>query len=305
MRIVTPCYRGRFAPSPTGPLHFGSLVAAVASHADARSQHGEWLVRIEDVDQSRARPDAERQILEALHAFGMHSDSPPVRQSDRVTLYDAALHSLAQRELAYRCSCGRRRIAELGRPGREGPIYPGTCRVTPPAPYINSAWRVIVDGEPIAFEDRVLGPIVQDLIAEIGDFVVRRLDGYTAYQLAVVVDDEAQGITHVVRGADLLWSTPRQIRLQRLLGYRTPNYAHIPLVYGTDGHKLSKRDNAHPADPGQPMNGLRAAWLHLGQADPPAEIRDVDAFWRWATRHWDIHRVPREQGPLNEPPDSL
>lgn len=303
--MTSPAYRGRFAPSPTGPLHFGSLVAAVASFADARNRHGQWLVRIEDVDETRSVADAERLILSTLQAFGMRWDEPPVRQSDRKPHYDAALMQLQEMGLAYRCNCSRRLIAEMARIGSEGPIYPGTCRASPPPPEIPVAWRLKVDDETIGFHDRVVGETTQNLAQDIGDFVIRRIDGFTAYQLAVVVDDHEQGITDIVRGADLLWSSPRQIWLQRQLGYPMPRYAHIPLVYGEDGHKLSKSDKAHPIDATKPVRGLRAAWRHLGQIEPPAHLDNPQAFWQWAEAHWQIDRVPRDRNTANERPDPL
>jgi glutamyl-Q tRNA(Asp) synthetase len=298
-------YRGRFAPSPSGNLHFGSLVAAVASYADARRHSGQWLVRVEDIDEVRSKPGAAQQILDSLHAFGMAWDESPVYQSVRKDLYDEALLRLVQREAAYRCNCSRKLIAATALPGSEGAIYPGTCRSNGPGPGIPAAWRVKVRNATVRFHDRVVGEVAQDLAAEIGDFVIRRIDGFTAYQLAVVVDDQAQGITDVVRGADLLWSTPRQIWLQQLLGYQTPSYAHIPLVYGSDGHKLSKSDNAHPVDPDDPMPGLRAAWRHLGQSPPPRGLEHPAAFWDWAIHHWETQQIPHDRNSRHERADAL
>jgi glutamyl-Q tRNA(Asp) synthetase len=303
--MTSPVYRGRFAPSPTGPLHFGSLVAAVASHADARHHEGIWLVRVDDVDQTRSRPDAERQILDRLQIFGMHPDQAPVRQSERTDRYLAELDRLIRRGSAYRCTCSRKTVAAVARVGIEGPVYPGTCRLQPPEPGIPAAWRVSVTNEPVEFDDRILGRISQNLGRDIGDFVIRRIDGFTAYQLAVVVDDFDQGISDVVRGADLLWSTPRQIWLQRLLGYSGPRYAHIPLVYGQDGHKLSKSDNAHPVDEQNPVRSLSAAWLHLGQEKPPQNLGSSEAFWGWAVPHWVPERVPHDRNERHERTDAL
>ena len=300
-----PVYRGRFAPSPTGPLHFGSLVAAVASHADARHHQGDWLIRIDDVDQTRTRPGAEREILRTLERFGMHSDQPPIRQSVFTDRYQAVLDRLIEHRYAYRCNCSRKTIAAKARIGCEGPVYPGTCRQTPPEPDTPAAWRVTVDADPIVFEDRILGRVRQNLIEDIGDFIVKRIDGFTAYQLAVVVDDFDQGITDVVRGADLLWSTPRQIWLQRLLGFSTPRYAHIPLVYAADGHKLSKRDNAHPVDEQNPVHSLCAAWRHLGQVNPPGQLHSTAAFWEWAIPQWLPNRVPHDRNEGHERTDTL
>lgn len=302
--MTPPIYRGRFAPSPTGPLHFGSLVAAVASFADARHNRGQWLVRIEDLDVARCRAGAAGEILATLQAFGMQWDEPPVYQSERTHLYDAALMRLRDEGLAYRCNCSRRLIATMARVGAEGPVYPGTCRTNPPPFGAPAAWRMAVEnGVIIAFSDRVVGETRQELAEQLGDFVIRRIDGFTAYQLAVVVDDQAQAITDVVRGADLLWSTPRQIWLQRQLGYPTPRYAHVPLVYGEDGHKLSKSDNAHPVDAANPLPTLRLAWQHLGQIEPPADLLSPSDFWRWAIPRWQIARIPRDRNDRHERPD--
>jgi glutamyl-Q tRNA(Asp) synthetase len=286
-------------------LHFGSLVAAVASYADARHQQGEWLLRIEDVDQTRSRPDAEKNIIQTLKAFGMHPDRTPVRQSDRARLYHAALEQLIRARVAYRCDCSRKRVAATAHMGVEGPIYPGTCRSVPPKHDVPAAWRVAVSHDLIGFSDRIVGEIRQNIAGDIGDFVICRIDGFTAYQLAVVVDDFAQGITDVVRGADLLWSTPRQIWLQHQLGYRSPRYAHIPLVYDADRHKLSKIDNAHPVDLRDTVGGLSAAWLHLGQAKPAVQLNDSSAFWEWAIPRWDTGRVPHDRNIRHERSDSL
>ena len=303
--MSSPVYRGRFAPSPTGALHFGSLAAAVASYADARSHGGEWLIRIEDVDETRNKAGAEQAILSDLRAFGMSPDQEPVRQSERGHLYQEALDRLIRSGAAYRCTCSRKAISAIARPGCEGFIYPGTCLNTPPPPDATAAWRFKVGGELIRFRDRVAGEVKQNLADEIGDFVIRRIDGYFAYQLAVVVDDQVQGISDVVRGADLLWSTPRQIALQGQLDYPTPRYAHIPLVMGRDGHKLSKRDNAYPVDTADPLSGLLAAWQHLGQEDAPASIGSCEAFWFWAVPHWNINRIPHDRNRRHEQPESL
>lgn len=289
--MSTSSYRGRFAPSPTGDLHFGSLVAAVASYADAKHHGGSWLVRIDDVDATRARPDAESRILASLAQFGLHSDELPERQSDRTPRYQAALQRLAAAGHAYRCACSRKAIAAIGRCGKDGPIYPGTCRRRPPQPQQPAAWRFVVDQQPVTFSDRVVGKVQQQLADEIGDFVIYRLDGYCAYQLAVVVDDADQGITHVVRGADLLWSTPRQIALQRALDLAAPSYAHIPLVYDEQGRKLSKRDAAYPVDAADPLPALRAAWHHLRQPDPPGGLRNSKDFWQFAVPEWSLERL--------------
>ena len=291
----TPAYRGRFAPSPSGPLHFGSLVAAVASFADARHHGGAWLVRIEDVDQTRSLPGIEEHILNTLAAFGMQSDRTPERQSERTARYDSVLEQLARSGQVYRCNCSRTAVAAIARTGPEGAIYPGTCRHNPPEAKLPAAWRVSTNAKPLGFADRILGETTQNLAGDIGDFVVKRIDGYTAYQLAVVIDDFDQGITDIVRGADLFWSTPRQIWLQQLLGFPQPRYAHLPLVYTADGRKLSKADQAHPVDYRNPVNGLTDAWSYLGQKSPVVDFADSAAFWDWAIPRWDMSLVPRER----------
>ena len=270
-----PPYRGRFAPSPTGPLHAGSLVAALASWLDARAAGGQWLVRIEDVDTPRCQPGMDTHILAQLAACGLVSDAPPLVQSQRDALYQAALDALVVRGLAYPCACSRKDIelawVRRGRPpGRHHElVYPGTCRHG-----LNGrparAWRLDVGraaGGPavVDWHDRRLGAQRQDVAAEVGDFVLRRADGLWAYQLAVVVDDAAQGITDVVRGQDLADNTPRQILLQRALGLPTPRYLHTPLVLGDNGEKLSKQNGAQPFDSGTPAGAL-AALAALGAA---------------------------------------
>ena len=277
-------YRGRFAPSPTGPLHFGSLVAAVASWLDARAAGGEWLVRIEDVDRPRSVPGAADAILRALEALGLAWDGEVVRQSERGALYEAALERLRAAGHVYRCRCSRREIADSALHGIEGAIYPGTCRGRAVREDEPAAVRAIAPAEPIHFDDRVQGAIIQKVARDIGDFVLRRRDGLHAYQLAVVVDDAEQGVTDVVRGADLLWSTPRQIALQRWLGFPTPRYLHVPLAADRAGEKLSKQTNAPPIDVADALHELRRALRFLGQpaaaGGTPAEILEqARAAW--------------------------
>jgi glutamyl-Q tRNA(Asp) synthetase len=292
--------RGRFAPSPTGPLHFGSLVAALASCCDARSAGGQWLVRIEDVDTPRTRPGATEAILAALERYGFEWDGAVVRQSERTALYEAALARLVADGEAYACACTRRELesAPLG-PGGER-VYPGTCRQgIPPgrAARPQRAWRVRVSrpGEPaiIDYCDRLTGPQRQDLGRDVGDFVVRRADGLFAYQLAVVVDDALQGVTDIVRGADLASSTPRQILLQRLLGYPTPSYLHVPVAVDARGMKLSKQTRA-AALPDAALPALLAAWRFLDQPLPAGSGRPatVAEFWSHAVAAWDPARLP-------------
>ena len=223
-------YRGRFAPSPTGPLHAGSLVAAMASFLDARAHDGAWLLRIEDIDEARALPDAAQSIMQCLQAHGMQWDGKPLWQSRRKALYKAAFERLG--DAVYPCGCSRREIADsrVGLASDGAAVYPGTCRHGLPPGRAARAWRLRVPDQVIRFNDRWIGPVSQHLSIEVGDFVLKRADGYWAYQLAVVVDDAECGITDVVRGADLLDSTARQIHLQRLLGYPTPRYMHVPLL---------------------------------------------------------------------------
>ena len=285
-------YRGRFAPSPTGPLHFGSLLAAVGSFADARAHQGRWLVRIEDLDRNRAVAGAERTILTTLEAFGVHWDEAVVYQSQRQGLYQHALEQLRQAGLSYPCACTRREIAAHGLQGPEGPLYPGTCRSGLPPNRSPRSERLRVADLELSIADAVQGRLVQHLAREVGDLVLRRADGFYAYQLAVVVDDAEQGITQVVRGADLLASTPRQVYLQRCLGLPRPAYAHLPLVLGDDGRKLSKSLAAVPVEPCHPLPALTHAWRLLGQAPLAETPDDVDTFWQQAIPSWDRSRVP-------------
>jgi glutamyl-Q tRNA(Asp) synthetase len=291
---ASPRYRGRFAPSPTGPLHFGSLVAALASCLDARARGGEWLVRIEDVDRPREVAGAADAQLATLEAFGFAWDGAVLRQSARTHRYDAALRALLAAGHAYVCGCSRRQIAAIARHGVEGWIYPGTCRALGLADGPHRAVRLRTDDVPVGFVDRVHGAIACRVERTLGDCVIRRADGLHAYQLAVVVDDAAQGITQVVRGADLLHATPWQIVLQRRLGLPTPGYAHVPVVLGPDGRKLSKQDSAHPVDRADPLPALLAAWDFLGQRWLSGRPGTVAEFWEEAPRCWDLARVPAQ-----------
>ena len=284
--------RGRFAPSPTGPLHFGSLIAALGSFLEVRRQGGEWLLRIEDVDTPRTAPGATTAILRALERYGLHWDGPVVYQSERTAHYQAALESLLAAGLAYPCTCTRRELARCPR-GRDGaPIYPGTCRAGPLRPDRSPALRLRVTDALIQFHDAIQGDYCQRLESEVGDFVLRRADGLVTYQLAVVVDDAAQGVTQVVRGADLLDSTPRQILLQRLLGLPTPDYAHLPVAVDARGDKLSKQTGAPPLDERHPGPTLWAALRFLGQ-QPPPELAGAAAttIIAWAAAHWNLAAV--------------
>ena len=280
-------YVGRFAPSPTGPLHFGSLVAALASWLDARAARGRWLVRMEDLDSARCQPAAAGRILATLERLGLSWDGPVLYQSLRAQRYEAALEKL--RHAAYWCGCSRREIADssLGQATDGALIYPGTCRQGLPPGKRARALRLKVGATPVAFEDRVQGPQTQVLDRDVGDFVLYRADGQFAYQLAVVVDDAEQGVTDVVRGADLLDSTPRQILLQRLLGHPHPRYLHVPVVVTAGGEKLSKQTGASPVDEARPGQVIREALAFLGQA-PTADLDEAIAGW-------DASRIPRRR----------
>lgn len=293
-----PRYRGRFAPSPTGPLHFGSLVAAVGSYLDARTQGGEWLLRMEDVDRPRNVPGAAEQIVNTLEAYGFAWDGPVLWQSERDAAYEAALDALRRAGLAYPCACSRKEIADSARrPAVDGGLaYPGTCREGLPPGRPERAWRLRVDGSETAFVDRLQGRLAQSLERDVGDFVLRRADGLFAYQLAVVVDDAAQGITDIVRGADLLASTPRQIWLQQCLGYPTPRYAHLPVAANAAGEKLSKQTLAPALAADCAAGELVRALCFLGQAVPAelARARPADV-WAWAFEHWSFAAIPRQR----------
>lgn len=286
-------YRGRFAPSPTGPLHFGSLVAAVGSYLEAKFNHGEWLVRIENLDWQREVPGAATKILKTLEGLGMEWNGEVVYQRDRQSIYQDALDILQSMGLIYTCTCTRKEIADSSLLSSQGLIYPGTCRNKRDSPQKAHALRVRTDDDSIAFIDALKGIRSQRLQRDVGDFVLRRSDGMYAYQLAVVVDDAQQHITHVVRGADLIASTPRQIYLQRLLGYDTPKYLHLPVVMNEVGEKLSKQTQAAPIDISHGLQQLVDAVRFLGQA-PPREINEgsIASFWEWAVQNWQINRIP-------------
>ncbi len=277
-------YRGRFAPSPTGPLHFGSLVAAAASWLDARAAGGRWLLRMEDLDSPRVQPGAAGEILGTLRQLGLHWDGEVTYQSARSARYDEALQRLSAH--TYWCGCTRREIADssLGLAADGAAIYPGTCRDGLPAGRPRRALRLRVDDARIVFTDRVQGRREQVLSRDVGDFVLYRADGQHAYQLAVVVDDAAQGITDVVRGADLIDSTARQIYLQRLLGLPTPRYLHVPVAVNAAGEKLSKQTGAEPIDVSRPAHELRRALAFLGQPGDLAQGR----------RRWNPGLIPAQ-----------
>jgi len=275
-------YRGRFAPSPTGQLHFGSLVAALGSWLCARAAGGRWLVRIEDIDPPREVPGSAEDILATLDACGLLPDEPPWYQSRRRAAYDTAFAALRDAGHVFPCWCSRSDLET------SGGVHRGECRVGP-HPIRPPAWRLRVPELRIAFDDRIYGRCVQDL-SDVGDFVIKRVEGWYAYQLAVVVDDAAQAIDDVVRGADLLDSTARQIHLQRLLHFPTPTYAHLPLALDAAGRKLSKQDRAHPVERRDPLPALRAALAFLGQrSDWPAHT--PQELLHAALRDFDLARI--------------
>ena len=284
-----PDYVGRFAPSPTGPLHFGSLLAAVASYLEARRHGGRWLLRIEDIDPPREQPGADADILRILDAYQFEWDGEVCYQSRSVSAHQEAVARLMDSGQAYRCGCSRSDLADAPR-GSMGIIYPGTCRNG--CESNEFAIRVLTHNEPIGIVDRLQGAFEQRLETESGDFVILRRDGLIAYQLAVVVDDALQGITDIVRGIDLLDSTPRQVYLQRLLGLPTPSYAHIPIVENDDGSKLSKLTGAPPVEATNANRTLFNALRALGQLPPP-ELADASLSeqWQWALGHWSPERL--------------
>ena len=290
-------YIGRFAPSPTGPLHFGSLVAAVASYCDARKNNGKWLLRMEDLDKPRTVKGAADTILHQLESFGFEWDGPVLYQSQRDSFYSEALESLKARQLVYPCTCTRKEIADSSTHiGIEGVIYPRTCLQQPIKPHAAIAWRIKTDDNNISFEDAVQGKISQTLNADIGDFILKRADGLFAYQLAVVVDDAVQDITNIVRGADLLDSTPRQIYLQRLLNYPSPSYMHIPVACNASGEKLSKQTLATAVNTSMSSLNLVQALHFLGQAPPPALMTEnIKAIWGWALANWQPSNIPKSK----------
>lgn len=286
-------YRGRFAPSPTGALHFGSLVAAVGSYLDAKSRHGEWLVRIEDLDPPRVVEGAADDILRTLEALELYWDGAVMYQSRRGEAYREALALLQRQGALYPCNCSRREIADSALDSSSGLVYPGYCRNGMRSGRAEHALRVRTDDVPVQFRDRLQGHCLQQLVTEAGDFVLRRADGLYAYQLAVVVDDAAQEISDVVRGADILDSTPRQIYLQKLLGLTTPSYLHLPVAVNIQGEKLSKQTLAPALEVDLPLPLLFKALEFLGQ-EPPRELLqgELASVWSWAIAHWTVTKVP-------------
>jgi glutamyl-Q tRNA(Asp) synthetase len=288
-------YRGRFAPTPSGALHFGSLIAALGSFLDARAQGGEWHLRIDDLDPPRVVPGSAEGILHALERFGFEWDGPVVYQSQRGDAYAAALQRLIDVGQMYACDCTRKHLKENARIGVDGPVYPGTCRARHLP--LQGALRLRVPETRIVFDDLLAGRVACDVAQECGDFVLRRADGVYAYQLAVTVDDAELGVSHVVRGADLLASAPRQIVLQQALGYSTPAYLHLPVALNSDGGKLSKQTLAAPLSDKNPLPALLQAAAFLGIAIQP-EVSSPEEFWQIATSCWRRQALPPLRGKL-------
>lgn len=285
-------YHGRFAPTPSGPLHFGSLVAATGSYLEARSRSGGWHLRIDDLDPPRVAPGAIESILRCLEALGFEWDGPVLYQSKRLAAYHAALHRLRTLGVVYPCACTRREIADSAIPGVEGPVYPGTCRDSLLPGRQARALRACVRGMHIDFDDGLLGPQRRDLERGVGDFVVYRADGVYGFHLASAVDDGEYGVTHIVRGADLLESSARQIQLLRWLGLPVPLYVHLPVAVDQRGEKLSKQTKAAPVDPTRPLAVLKAVLRFLNQAVPDdLGAATVPELWRYAINRWDLRRV--------------
>ena len=300
-------YRGRFAPSPTGPLHFGSLVCAIASYLQAKSQGGQWLVRMEDLDPPREPPGTADDILRTLEAYGLYWDEPVLYQSSRRDAYESALHQLEQQRLTYPCTCSRKQISEaIGHASHA--VYPETCRGLSHSKFPH-AMRIKTQFQDIQFKDAIQGTFSQNIRRHVGDFVVKRADGHYAYQLAVVIDDAEQGITQIVRGSDLLDNTPRQIYLQQLLKHPLPQYVHIPIAT-KNGDKMSKQTQAPPVKLLDPIKAGIQALKFLGQKIPPlGQFTRIEELWLWAIAHWDLSAVPRvfsrdyaESGPAESGP---
>lgn len=296
-------YRGRFAPTPSGPLHLGSLLTALASYLDARRNDGRWLLRIDDLDRPRCVPDADTQILRQLEAHALYWDEAPRYQSQHLAEYESALARLAAQGRLYACRCTRAALAASAWPGPDGPVYPGTCR-TLQLPFKDQALRVSVADGLLHIDDHIQGQLQRDAATELGDFVVRRRDGIIGYHLACAVDEAAQGITDVVRGADLIGATFAQTVLQQALALPMPRYAHVPVLVDASGHKLSKQNHATPLDTAKAGANLWQCLRWLQQAPPaalrgaaPAELLD------WGVAHWradalrERHRQTVEAGP--------
>lgn len=288
-------YRGRFAPTPSGPLHFGSLVAALGSYLEARCRGGEWWLRIDDLDGPRVQPGATDAILRCLERYGFRWDGPVIYQSQRLQAYHAALHRLLQRGHAYPCACSRSDIARTSTLGMEGPIYAGSCRAGMPAAARARSYRLRCEAAQVELEDAVQGRQHMDIGQRLGDFVLYRFDGVYSFHLASAVDDAAFGMTDIVRGSDLLPSSLRQSHLLALLGAPPPRYTHLPIAVDLLGEKLSKQTHALALDMADPRAMLMQAMAFLGQSPPAAMAQaSLDSFWRWAFANWRLEDVPKQ-----------
>lgn len=292
-------YRGRFAPSPTGPLHFGSLIAATGSYLQARKADGQWLLRIEDLDRVRSSNRAADDIIETLNIYGFQWDNDIILQSTRSEHYTQALTRLEQQELLYACQCSRQQVRRDGVLGLDGWVYAGTCKpLSLPLEQAHTALRLRVEARPLSFDDLRMGRQQYDMLQAFGDFIVRRADNQFSYPLAVVVDDNLQGITEVVRGNDLLHATAKQIYLQQKLAIPQPSYLHLPIALGCDGLKLSKQNGAQALNKRRPQQTLVKALEFLGQKPPDMLKRSpVADVWEWAIEHWKIARIPASPRP--------
>ncbi len=283
--MPTSKYIGRFAPTPSGPLHFGSVVAALGSFLQARQKQGQWLVRIEDIDHPRTIPGADRIILEQLETLGLHWDGEIVYQSQRHSLYQTALERLEALDLVFPCTCTRNEIANKP--------YPGTCR-NRNTKHVGQSLRILTDNQELRFNDLLQGDYSQLLESDVGDFVIKRTDGLFAYHLVVVVDDAEQDITEIVRGADLLDSTPRQIYLQKQLDFPVPDYLHLPVALNKQGQKISKQTHAEAIELGNPCKVLFQALKFLGQCPPNESVNsNIESLLNWSIKHWDIAKIPK------------
>ena len=292
MTTNTSSYLGRFAPSPTGPLHFGSLLAATGSYLQARHEQGQWQLRVEDIDPPREVDGAIESIITALDNYGFEWDGEIIYQSKRIELYREYLEQLIKNEQAFVCSCSRKDIAQIQK-HTELNVYPGTCRKQKRNPHGQYAYRIYAHEGKVEFDDGIQGKQLFDLQTEIGDFVIKRADGFYSYQLAVAVDDAVTGITEVVRGSDLLDSTPRQIYIQQALDLPTPDYFHLPVATNSQGQKLSKQTFARPLDNKNIVKTLYQVLQALGQ-QPETELKSatLDEFWQWAIEHWNVNNIP-------------
>lgn len=291
---INATYQGRFAPSPTGPLHFGSLIAATGSYLQARHQNGLWQLRVEDIDPPREVEGATKSIIHMLDTYGFEWDGEILYQSQRLELYQEYLELLLKDGLVFPCSCSRKDITERQKQTKSN-VYPGTCRNQKHNPHNQFAYRIYAHQGNVSFNDGIQGQQLFSLANEIGDFVVKRADGFYSYQLAVAIDDAITGITEVVRGSDLLDSTPRQIHVQHSLNLSTPRYMHLPVATNARGQKLSKQTFAQPLNKENSIETLWQVLQVLGQS-PDTELKtaSLDELWQWAISHWDVEKIPRK-----------